>query len=185
MQTALANGTPNAQIETGKRDKSANRCETEGDVPQQQAQVANQLQEMLGLQQVAGKNANLNLDHLLRATNHLKIAQNEFELAKKQLLSEVGGNGASSDLLQQLTAPTFGRQYSNEAAPSSSAMHTEYMQEQQMRINGLQRQMSHKVESTQKKSFSDQKTPTSGIGHPNSFLYRAHINLNEIQDQPT
>lgn len=29
--------------------------------------------------------SNMNLQHLLRATNHLKIAQNEFELAKKQL----------------------------------------------------------------------------------------------------
>ena len=28
---------------------------------------------------------NINLQHLLRATNHLKIAQNEFEKAKKQL----------------------------------------------------------------------------------------------------
>jgi len=28
---------------------------------------------------------NINLQHLLRATNHLKIAQNEFELAKKML----------------------------------------------------------------------------------------------------
>lgn len=27
----------------------------------------------------------MNLQHLLRATNHLKIAQNEFEMAKKQL----------------------------------------------------------------------------------------------------
>jgi hypothetical protein len=28
---------------------------------------------------------NINLQHLLRATNHLKIAQNEFELAKKMI----------------------------------------------------------------------------------------------------
>ena len=28
---------------------------------------------------------NIDLQHLLRATNHLKIAQNEFEKAKKQL----------------------------------------------------------------------------------------------------
>lgn len=28
-------------------------------------------------------NSNVNLEHLLRATNHLKIAQNEFELAKR------------------------------------------------------------------------------------------------------
>lgn len=28
---------------------------------------------------------NINLQHLLRATNHLKIAQNEFEMARKQL----------------------------------------------------------------------------------------------------
>jgi hypothetical protein len=28
---------------------------------------------------------NMNLQHLLRATNHLKIAQNEFELAKKEM----------------------------------------------------------------------------------------------------
>jgi len=40
----------------------------------------------------------LNLDHLLRATNHLKIAQDEFELAKKQLLSEACSNGSSADL---------------------------------------------------------------------------------------
>jgi len=26
---------------------------------------------------------NINLQHLLRATNHLKIAQNEFEMAKR------------------------------------------------------------------------------------------------------
>jgi len=29
--------------------------------------------------------SNIDLQHLLRATNHLKIAQNEFEKAKKQL----------------------------------------------------------------------------------------------------
>lgn len=101
MQTALAKGPSSSSIDTGKRDKSANKCDTEGDVPHQQAQVgsaANQLQEMLGLQQAAGKNANLNLDHLLRATNHLKIAQDEFELAKKQLLSEACSNGSSADL---------------------------------------------------------------------------------------
>jgi hypothetical protein len=28
---------------------------------------------------------NINLQHLLRATNHLKIAQNEFELAKREM----------------------------------------------------------------------------------------------------
>lgn len=33
-------------------------------------------------------NSNLNLEHLLRATNHLKIAQNEFELAKRQLVQQ-------------------------------------------------------------------------------------------------
>jgi hypothetical protein len=31
---------------------------------------------------------NVDLQHLLRATNHLKIAQNEFEKAKKQLQSK-------------------------------------------------------------------------------------------------
>ena len=28
---------------------------------------------------------NVNLQHLLRATNHLKIAQNEFDMARKML----------------------------------------------------------------------------------------------------
>ena len=35
--------------------------------------------------QMGDLSSNIDLQHLLRATNHLKIAQNEFEKAKKQL----------------------------------------------------------------------------------------------------
>lgn len=70
MQTALAGGPSTGQQphqhETAKRDKSGHRCETEGDQPP--SQVANQLQGLLG------KQSNINLEHLMRATNHLKIA---------------------------------------------------------------------------------------------------------------
>jgi hypothetical protein len=94
-----------------------------------------------------------NLQHLLRATNHLKIAQNEFELAKKQLQAKGSRQRNPGDMddpygqmrVQQTTA---GRQYS----------------------------------SNKKASLSDQKTPS---GHPNTFLYRAHINLNELNETST
>lgn len=36
-------------------------------------------------QGVMDAETDMNLQHLLRATNHLKIAQDEFENAKKQL----------------------------------------------------------------------------------------------------
>lgn len=36
--------------------------------------------------------------------------------------------------------------------------------------------------SNKKNSLSDQKTPS---GHPNTFLYRAHINLNELNETST
>lgn len=47
----------------------------------------------LGAQQITDLSNNANLQHLLRATNHLKIAQDEFELAKKQLQAGKGGAG--------------------------------------------------------------------------------------------
>ena len=39
-------------------------------------------------QQMVDYENNINLQHLLKATNHLKIAQNEFELAKKKMLAQ-------------------------------------------------------------------------------------------------
>jgi hypothetical protein len=36
-------------------------------------------------EQMSDLSNNVDLQHLLRATNHLKIAQDEFEKAKKQL----------------------------------------------------------------------------------------------------
>lgn len=116
----------------------------------------------------------MNLQHLLRATNHLQIAQNEFEKAKKQLQAK--GFNIPSELLK------MGKQVS---APAGSTHQDPYG-------NSRPQQNLFGGHSTAKKNggntFSDQKTPN---GHPNTFLYRAHINLDglssanqgEYQDQ--
>lgn len=50
----------------------------------------------------------------------------------------------------------------------------------QMRVQ--QTTAGRQYSSNKKNNLSEQKTPS---GHPNTFLYRAHINLNELNETST
>lgn len=108
----------------------------------------------------------MNLQNLLRATNHLQIAQNEFEMAKQQLQAK--GINIPSSLLK------LGKQISAPAGNSNHHAHNHFTSQtrQQNLFNGGNQSSAKKISL----NFSDQKTPN---GHPYTFLYRAHINLNE------
>ena len=94
------------------------------------------------------------LMHLLTAQKHLQMAQAEYEKARTKLQAKGIKVFQMPEVRDFVPEDPYG---------------------QQMPLANLNR-----MNSSSKKSagnFSNQKTPN---GHPNTFLYRAHINLNEL-----
>jgi len=113
---------------------------------------------------------NGSIPNLFKATNQLQVAQNEFQMAKQEIDSRKQQQSYMKPEILRLNNQSG-------SAQLPSQIHSKGIM-QRFRTQHVQEDpySNYAHRASLNGNLSDQKTPTR---HPNTFLYRAHLNLND------